>query len=373
MKKSCYVLSTCGTSLLVNIAKDTDDLMYDFQYANTKDFNDIPFKQGDMFKRIIDRASRYLASCSIDEARKISAELNGIIGFYSGKTPQNSDFHVLLSTDTWLGEQTAILIETWLNNNKIQASVYRQADLQTNDLSGFQLALSDLIKYFDETLCDYSNKGYKIIFNLTGGFKSVQGFLQSIAHFYADETIYIFERSSELLRIPRLPVKLNFLGEISDNITFFRNVSINIPFRKPDSVSELFLFSIPEKSDDLALSAWGELVWKKSKKEIYSKKLLSSPDKKRIKFSTKFIKTAEKLESDRFELVNERMDDLNAYLFSNKKSNPPRLDFKPVMGKSKLPATHEMDAWSDKDAQRIYGHFEGSCFIVDELAKGLGH
>ena len=33
--------------------------------------------------------------------------------------------------------------------------------------------------------------------------------------------------------------------------------------------------------------------------------------------------------------------------------------------------THEMDAWADQDAKRIFGHFEEGCFVLDRLAKAL--
>jgi CRISPR/Cas system-associated protein Csm6 len=66
-----------------------------------------------------------------------------------------------------------------------------------------------------------------VVFNLTGGFKSVQGFLQAISSFYADETIYIFQFSSELLQIPRLPIKLDTQGIIDENLTIFRRLGLN--------------------------------------------------------------------------------------------------------------------------------------------------
>ncbi len=35
------------------------------------------------------------------------------------------------------------------------------------------------------------------------------------------------------------------------------------------------------------------------------------------------------------------------------------------------PSTNEMDAWSDRDAKRIYGHFEEDVFVIDRLYKKL--
>ena len=47
------------------------------------------------------------------------------------------------------------------------------------------------------------------------------------------------------------------------------------------------------------------------------------------------------------------------------------LDFKQIKGKAMSPSTHEIDAWSDKDAKRIFGHYEGDAFVLDKLNKGL--
>ena len=79
---------------------------------------------------------------------------------------------------------------------------------------------------------------------------------------------------------------------------------------------------------------------------------------------------AEPLAADRLELINNRIDQLNKHLADNH-YNPPSLDFKQLKGKSMAPSTHEIDAWSDQDAKRIFGHFEGRIFVLDKLDKGL--
>jgi hypothetical protein len=43
-----------------------------------------------------------------------------------------------------------------------------------------------------------------------------------------------------------------------------------------------------------------------------------------------------------------------------------------LKGKPHPQATHECDAWSDKDAKRLYGHFEATeTFIIDSLSSHL--
>jgi len=76
------------------------------------------------------------------------------------------------------------------------------------------------VKFIEDNLIGYKRNGYRVIFNLTGGFKSVQGFLQSIASLYADEAVYVFETASELLRAPRMPLRLD-MNVVKENITSY--------------------------------------------------------------------------------------------------------------------------------------------------------
>jgi hypothetical protein len=72
--------------------------------------------------------------------------------------------------------------------------------------------------------------------------------------------------------------------------------------------------------------------------------------------------------------INEKMDDLARYVESNRTINPPSLDFKMLKGGARQGSTHEIDAWRDGSAKRIFGHFDPrnpSHFIVDRLDKAL--
>ena len=54
------------------------------------------------------------------------------------------------------------------------------------------------------------DSGYRVIFNLVGGFKSLQGYMNTFGAFYADEVIYIFEaETADLITIPRLPIQID--------------------------------------------------------------------------------------------------------------------------------------------------------------------
>ena len=111
-------------------------------------------------------------------------------------------------------------------------------------------------------------------------------------------------------------------------------------------------------------------MWTESKDEVYAKSLLPSPGQDKIRYGRNFTKNIGGLPADRLVILNNRIDQLHKYLY-NRNYNPDSLDFKRLQGKPVKSSTHELDAWSDLDAKRIFGHFEESVFVLDRLDKGL--
>ena len=194
-------------------------------YTNCKNCNQIPTEDLEALNRLIENIKNKIDKANEQEVCKMSAELNAIIKLYgSNYAGSEQHFHQLLCTDTWLGETTASIVANWLRSKKFIVDIKRQSDLQTAELMPFQSALSDIVKWAGETLIGYREEGYKIVFNLTGGFKSVQGFLQTLGMFYADEIVYIFEASKELLRIPRIPVEMKVDEAMSKHLSAIRKL-----------------------------------------------------------------------------------------------------------------------------------------------------
>ncbi|NJM76603.1 MAG: putative CRISPR-associated protein [Acaryochloridaceae cyanobacterium RU_4_10] len=361
-----FVLSPCGTSLLTNHATDNDRKLIG-KYANTKEPDDIQYQDLKTLQNLTQTVRENLKDANFKQAAKLSAELNGIIKLCEGQFNTSQDYHLLLCTDTWLGHTTAIIVSDWLRNQGVSTEIKRQSDLQTKDLTAFQLALSDLVSWCAAMLPSYRNRGYHIVFNLTGGFKSVQGFLQTLSTFYADESIYIFETATDLLRIPRLPVEMAAENTVRQNFLTFRKLSLNLPVDNTAKIPETLLL----KSDGMIdLSPWGDLVWEQTKDRLYREALHPSPYAK-ITFSSKFEQSLQGLQPDRLILLNTRIDQLVKFFETNKQNNPRSLDFKALKGNPCPPSTHEIDAWSDNGAYRIFAHYEGDRLILDKLDKHL--
>lgn len=366
MQKQLFILSPCGTSLLTNQAKDNERKLVG-KHANIKQSNQLPQQESKILEFLVNQVEGQLMESDISSASRMSAELNGIIKYYNSQLVPNHDYHLLLCTDTWLGEKTANLVAKWLRNKGFIVEVKRQIDLQTEDLASFQCALSEIVKWCDETVSGYQKSGYKIVFNLTGGFKSVQGFLQTLATFYADETVYIFETAKELLRIPRLPVEMAAENTVRDNLLTFRRLSMNLPVSDTFGIPETLLLKI---NGSTTFSPWGDIVWQQTKKKIYQGQLHPSPSNK-LKFSDPFNRSLNRISPERILLVNEKIDFLARYLETEGNFNLKSLDFKPLKGNPLPPSTHEIDAWSDQDAKRIFGHYENNIFVLDKLDNAL--
>jgi len=371
MSKPLYVFSPCGTSLLTNMARKMEvNLGTILKHSNAKSPLEAPDNDKEIIEKVISQVEKKLTKANIPTVSEMSAELHSIIKLYGGIFNSKGDFHQLLSTDTWLGETTSKLVATWLENKGFNVAVRRQTDLQTKDVESFQCAMAELVSWLEKTIPPMQPH-YKIIFNLTGGFKTVQGFLQTLASFYADESIYIFE-AGDLLKIPRLPVKMEVTDTIRSNLYIFRRLAMGLSVHQTGDIPETLLMTI---NGEITLSPWGELMWERTKKAIYKEKMFPPPTEKII-FSDTFKGSSNALSSDRRVILNERIDQLTRYIETRGTSkgwNPGSLDFKKLKGNPHPPSTHECDAWADQDAKRIFCHFEQDVLVLDELGKGLGH
>ncbi len=370
MDRRKYILSPCGTSLLTNFTKDGAQRNLIYKYANAKNKSDVPEADRAVLAERIEQLALEIETAGYEQAQDMSAELNSIITFYGGVLPKANDFHLLVCSDTWLGEVTARFVSKWILRAcpDMAVVIHRQEGLQTGEMTSFQWALSDLVKKFYEELPKYKAAGYEIIFNLTGGFKAVQGFLQSIANFFADETVYIFEKSDMLMRIPRLPVRLDAAEIVEKNLACFRNLSMGVPYKGDVTIPETMILSL---DDVVELSAWGEVLWNEAKEQLYKAQLWPSPNPEKIRYGPGFQKSTASIGPDRMRHVNNTIDQLNRFVHDNK-ANLNSLDFKALKGGKMPPSTHEVDAWADSDARRIFLHKdENGCYILDKLARGL--
>ena len=148
---------------------------------------------------------------NVDVRRKLSAELNSLDR--AGVNPD--DFVALLATDTLACRVCAnklkkVLIDCYgLKENNVR--VTRVEGLQTTDAElmrrkGLNNFVKEALKYIDGS--EYAP--YEIVLNTTVGFKCVAIFLTVLGMIYRKPSIYLFEFSNELIKLPPLPFTFDF-------------------------------------------------------------------------------------------------------------------------------------------------------------------
>lgn len=263
------IISTVGTSLITNLAdKEKQNLLY--KYSNCNE-TECPAQVIELVEELFPKALEKLYSSDGHSLRRLSAELNGILGLYNENlSGRNDDFHFLICTDTYQGKKSAEVIKEFLRNHKITTEIIQPKKLSTKNKDDFSDGIKELLKWFDENIYEYKKAGYQVIYNLTGGFKSLQGYLNTIAMFYADKIIYIFEsEQAELIEIPRLPIRI-------DDEPFKRN-KLKLLLLTANKIYEKNEFlDFPESAFDtidnkIILSVWGEVIWNKLKYDLFDK------------------------------------------------------------------------------------------------------
>lgn len=363
------IISTCGTSLLTNKAPEGMPKLL-IKHANLKNMVDCPLDERVLIENHLRQRTQEVLCADDTELAKLSAEMNALLKFYDGKA-NSQDMHVLISTDTWLGRTTGNLLRQILEKRGFSVDTPTITDLRTQDVNSFQLALSELVKWAADTLPAYQQGRYKIIFNLTGGFKSIQGFMQALAMLYADETIYIFESNKELLHLPRLPIRLDGEKIVGEHLNGLRQLALHLPYSR-DAIDTLPETLVLRLENERALSPWGELLWDQYKSAVYREKFHSAPYNK-IQFTDTFMRSIDGLSPDRYEKLNQQIDKLAQYLHSQRKNNPSSLDVKALHIPHYGGCTHEFDAWHDQNAKRVFGWLKGDTFTCEILENGIGH
>lgn len=278
-----YIISTIGTSTLTNSINEateghwrgilgasanlTEDELSD-ESQNVDDPQNVT-------ATLTGRAHEKLRQNDVETHRRASAELNGIYGIYEGTLPEQSgDQHYLICTDTFQGRKTGEMIRNFLERQGFKASVVIPTGLSTKDTDSFTDGIKELIQWLENNVSwQQSSVDHQVIFNLVGGFKSLQGYMQTFGAFYADETVYIFEGSSELIKIPRLPIQID-TTEIQQYRGQFAMMEVEAPCQTTkvtgvDNISKTLLYIMEDNGEAyVGLSAWGILIWNRTKGDL---------------------------------------------------------------------------------------------------------
>lgn len=358
------IVSTVGTSLLTNRAEPAQ-LPLLRRTANARE-RDLTASDRGPLESILAERRRRLERADPVEARKLSAELNGLLAVPEVLARDGlaaEDQHLLIATDTAQGFAAAAMVRDWIAAHGGNVEILRVADLRTDELASFAAALSDLALQ----LLDWS-RGQRVVLNLTGGFKSVNAFLQALAMLQGWESVFLFENARELLRIPRLPVSWNAVAAVAPHLTALRRLKAagSLPVAELAGLPESLVFA---DGGEGCLSAWGTALLEQASETLYRERL-QPPAVPELVFADAFRREAERLTPDELAKLNRQLDALARWVASDGRENPASLDVKKLAGSPVPPSTHEADAWTGTD-KRLFGHFEDGRFVVDRLGGHL--
>lgn len=289
MKK--LVISTVGTSLLTNqIDREFED-NWAVRLRDTANFSQEEIANhhedvSDIIKTLQDRAAEKLKG-EVEDIREASAELNGVYGLYKEQLNQgNQDIHWLIASDTAQDKVTAKMVENFLRKQGLTADLHTPQGFSARSTEAFTNGIDEFLNWIEETVPGYKDSGYQICFNLVGGFKAIQGFANTIGMFYADEIIYIFEGSRDIITIPRLPIKVDTSVIMPVQFALMA-AGAWVAISELKNVPETLILKV---EDTATLTTWGRLVWNRSKVDSMSGELLQFP---RLKYESSFKKDYE--------------------------------------------------------------------------------
>ncbi len=361
-----FIVTPVGISILINGLREKVKEINSFANFQENDTSPEFIKFKKEFEPQFLAFKQELYKLSDNELKILSAELHALLKFYEKERSQNN-FHQLIITDTYLGRKSADLIKQIIETKNLGiVNSYSPKGLKTNDVQEFQTALSDLVKELSSQLELYKQQNYEIIFNLTGGFKSINSFLQTMASLWADRSIYIFEKTEELLIIPKLPIKVDE-QIFRENINLFRKLELELPvnINEINYLPKTLYYDI---AGEYTLTEWGELVWQKIKQELYKENLLA-PLTEKIDYSSEFKKDFEKLSKEEKRQLNEKIDKLILYV--KKGINPKSLRYHSLTGEISKKYSHEFYPFSGDDSRRVYCNEKNNKIILKKIGAHL--
>ncbi|NQW63860.1 MAG: hypothetical protein HQ461_13595 [Deltaproteobacteria bacterium] len=353
------LISTCGTSLLSNLAYE-DERKWLTSIANETDGDDRAYG-------FIARIEHELALQPKDAYRRLSAEFNSIQATRAQLPGQRQ--HLLIHTDTFLGREAARLVSGMVTASGEGVQLLTVSDLRTNNLASFRLALPELSRALDTSyITPFKQARIPVAFNLTGGFKSLLAYLQAFAMLHGLPSYLLFEGATEAMEIPALPIRLDEEGLISDQLERFRRLAVAYPIRAQDHLSApRTLFA--DVGGDLELTEWGTLIWSRLRVRALGNGP-GAPLSLKLKLAPELRATFEAFDAALQADANSALDALSHHLDTGR----PLLKsvtLKQFTSPEEPKMTHELYAWNHGAAGRLMLTRNGDTYTAYKLRTHL--
>jgi len=243
MKK---VITTVGTSLFSNYRENTKEV---FGELNRKYIENKPFSENDERKNTKIKEILQNWFDSGENLNGISAEIKSLTKL---QKEQKEDLEVyLITTDTVASNLAAEILKIYFEKyEKIKIQLISKIDdLQIWNFNKFEKGKDNLIKTISKFMKEFSRdlKGNKVkkyyrnnvIFNVTGGYKGIIPIMTILAQLYECQIYYIFEKSDNMISIPRIPINFDpILTEALFVELWLKKDDINYSIRNKEKLLE---------------------------------------------------------------------------------------------------------------------------------------
>lgn len=334
-----------------------------------------PPSDPDLLRYFADRRESVLA-LSLEHLSRESAEINGLAAIY-GRDPNrlasSRDFHYLVATDTGIGQEAASLVATCMRRLGLNVvTTLVPAGLRTDDRLGFRGGVSVLMRHLADICGDRESRAVPVVFHLSGAFKSIVGAMVAAGMIYADEICMLFESSSDLMVIPRLPFDLeaSVLSDLRARPEAVRRLGNGetLPLDACARVPEALYIA---DDGQAIISEWGELIWERARQKLYREGLWPSPSEL-VTFGTAFERSVSRLTEEEYYGLNKTVDELVRHMAARRAGqtyNPRSLRVHPVRSH---PDWHEAyPGWDTAD--RLYFRYQGGpeVLVLEHLGDHL--
>jgi len=217
------VITLVGTSLFENFFdKSKESKGVRQRYEEVKKANS-SFENFTSWEKRLDRFKQKIEEWAKD-AQNSSAEIKSLLKIKEELNQDRLSVY-LLATDTILSPLAAEIIKEWFEG-KEGFEVHFEKGYEKDVIKGLQVRNSKefeeqgLMNLFERIEKITGGNTKNVIFNITGGYKAVVPFLTFYAQIYKVPAYYIFENEDELIKLPQLPISLDF-DLIEDNFFAF--------------------------------------------------------------------------------------------------------------------------------------------------------
>ncbi|MCS7163553.1 MAG: putative CRISPR-associated protein [Thermodesulfovibrio sp.] len=285
------IINMVGTSIFENYIKENNDRDFLRYYEGLKNKR---VKDWEEEKERIRRLKNKISTWIEDKIKKapeaVSAEIKSLTKL---SKELDDDFEIfLLSSDTVLSKLAGEILKENLSkiknfeNKKVELKEIK--GLQVWDRQEFNLGLSNLITEIYRIANEYWEN---IIINITGGYKATLPYLTILAQINRCPIYYVFEDTDALIKIPQIPISINWSIFEKNEEFFFNLEKEGIEEIEDEKKIDPSIVSLLESADNLySLNPLGIALWERYKSEydfIYvsheiEEYLNKNPEKKKI-------------------------------------------------------------------------------------------